>query len=74
MKRLVLDAVTLAKLGEIRETVQVCDEQGQIVAIIGPPTYFDTEIPFTDEEIEELRRQPLGRPLSEIMRDLEARG
>jgi hypothetical protein len=30
--------------------------------------------PFTDEELAELRKQRTGRPLADILRDLEARG
>ena len=30
--------------------------------------------PFSDEEIAELRKQRTGRPLADILRDLEARG
>lgn len=53
MSKLPLDEATLAKLREVKERVEVCDEQGRIVGYFEPSKYAGIVLPpdMTDEEL-----------------------
>lgn len=53
MTKLPLDAATLAKLREVKQRVEVCDEQGRIVGYFEPSVYAGIVMPPepTDEEL-----------------------
>lgn len=53
MSELPLDAATLAKLRQVKERVEVCDEQGRIVGYFEPSIYAGAIMPPdpTDEEV-----------------------
>ena len=78
MTRITLEPTVLEKLTTLDEQLEICDESGRIVgyyraapreAIIknGVPTS-----PYSDAEIEILRQQRTGRPISEILEELRA--
>src|SRR5205085_11113158 len=98
MTRVIIDSVMRAKLLNLAEQLELCDEQGRVlgyyaplrkqekagvevrdaegkvVGILAPSNrdlYEDAEVPVTEEEVEELLQQPPGRPLAEILADLE---
>lgn len=77
MIRVIADQILREKLAHFMEAVEVCDEQGEVIGFFAPlrqqdrSLYEDAEVPVTDEEIPELLQQPLGRPLAEILADLE---
>lgn len=76
MTRLTADAELLTRLLHLKETLEVCDEQGRPLAYVLPaigltPT-ASTDSPFTDAEIRERRQQRIGRPLCDILKDLQA--
>jgi hypothetical protein len=77
MTRIVLDSETLTKLHGLQDTLELCDEDGRCLGIAvplkGEDLFVSTvdEIQPTSEEIQHLRKQPAGRPLKEILADLE---
>ncbi len=75
MTKIVLDAGTRAQLLDLKETLQIVDETGRLLGIFTPnvdPALLEPQI--TSEEIERRLRQGGGRPLAEILRDLENQG
>jgi hypothetical protein len=77
MTEVVLDQATLAKLRRAQELVKVRDEHGSVVGYFHPvlnaSDYEGLEPPMSEEEIERRLREPGGRPLAEILADLEKR-
>lgn len=60
------------------DQVELKDPSGNLLGVfvprglgVPPP---GVKSPFTDEELAELRKQRTGRPLKDILRDLEAKG
>jgi hypothetical protein len=74
MTRITADASLLAKLDNLSSVVQVCDDAGRTLGYFHPagPSARATMSPVSDEEIEKCRQQKTGRPLSEIMTELES--
>lgn len=72
-----------SKLADAKEPVEICAENGRLLGRFIPagPLFLTIEearklgcFPFTDEELAEIEAQPWeGRPLAEILRDLEQR-
>lgn len=67
-----------AQLRQAADVVELHDPDGNLIgtfAVEGlgklPP---GVKSPFTDEERAEMRKERTGRPLKDILRDLEARG
>ncbi len=77
MTKLVADAALRARLHGFKDTVQICDEFGQVPGYFQPAVKpgdyaaAGIESPFSGEEIERRRRDFSGRPLAEILKDLE---
>ena len=71
MTKITIDSETRAKLNGLNDFFQVCDESGQTLGYFFPPGTLKRLSPFSDEEIEELRKQRTGRPLAHILEDLE---
>ena len=74
----ITDPELLAQLRRAGGIVELKDPDGNVLgtfAVEGlgklPPGVTS---PFTEEEMAERRRQRTGRPLKDIIRDLEARG
>jgi hypothetical protein len=78
MTRIVLDKKTLAKLSKPTQSVEICDEEGNLVGIFNPvvdrTAYASLKVPFTAEELDRFEKEPGGRSLAEILADLEKRG
>ncbi len=78
MTKLILDDVTVAKLMEVREKVELRDEKGRIVGhfLPGPPRDQNGDIitPISDEEALRIfhEQRGSGRTWPEIKKDLEA--
>ncbi len=71
------DPVLLAELSRLTGVVEVKDPQGCVIGALSlesdgklPP---GVKSPFTDEEMAERRKDRTGRPLADILRDLQAR-
>lgn len=71
MTRIFLDAKTVAELHNLNEVLEVCDESGQTRGFFHPSKPDQQRSPFTREQLEEFQKQRTGRPLTEVMRDLE---
>jgi hypothetical protein len=77
MTIVITDPVLLSQLTQASKPVEIHDAKGNFVGTFAPPYGKlppGMKSPITDEEIEELRKQPDGRPLADILRDLEKRG
>jgi hypothetical protein len=78
MSRVTVDAATMARLHNLDEFLIFCDESGRTLGYFRPGVPPDVPAggritsPVSDEEIEELRKQRTGRPLSDILKDLGA--
>ena len=74
-----LDASTLAKFQGVADCAAIHDEAGRTVGyfcpMVEPPRGPDGKIisPISDEEWERRRNEPGGRPLKEILADLQSR-
>ena len=75
MTRVTIDANILEKLKGLGEVVELCDDTGQVVGLFTPVAdrslYDNVEIPFTSEELDRFEQEPGGRPLKDILTDLE---
>jgi hypothetical protein len=74
MTRLTVDAAFLARLDKLDSVVEVCDESGRTIGYFHPVSHSSeaaVRSPYSDEEIQRRQQQRTGRPLSEIMADLE---
>jgi hypothetical protein len=77
MSIIVNDAILLKQLTQASGSVEVRDANGNFLGTFAPPPGKlppGVKSPHTDEEIEEFRKQPGGRPLADILRDLEKQG
>ncbi len=74
MTRITLDAATLAKLRDVREMIELCDEAGRIWGhfLPGPPrdTNGNIIVPISEEELDRRSAERGGRPLKDILNDL----
>jgi hypothetical protein len=77
MTRLLVDAELRSKLCDSRQTVELYDEAGKLLGYFYPaadPADYARAIPrVSDEELRRRVRQGGGRPLADILADLEKR-
>ena len=73
MQQLVLDRAIRSKLRGWDELAQVRDEAGRVIGHFVPSQKSspNRQCPYSDEEVEALRRQTGGRSLAEILADLD---
>ena len=77
MTKITLDQATLAKLNDLRERVEFCNEAGHTLGYFEPvPSRARSldeslEVPFSEEELDRFEQEPGGRSLAEILADLE---
>ena len=72
MTKIVLDSQTLARLRDLKETLQFVDESGHLLGLFTPNVDPRLLMPQIDDaEIQRRLDQGGGRPLQEILRDLE---
>ncbi|MBW3597817.1 MAG: hypothetical protein KY475_11150 [Planctomycetes bacterium] len=76
MTRIVVDSALLTRLQGLNRRIEFCDTDGRTLGVFepSPDAVFGTGVdgsPFTREELEEARKQRTGRPLADILRDLE---
>ncbi|HET6575639.1 MAG TPA: hypothetical protein VFG68_18715 [Fimbriiglobus sp.] len=74
----ITDPALLAQLRQAADIVELRDPDGNRIGTFAadglgklPP---GVKSPFTDEQRAEMRKQRSGRPLKDILRDLEAQG
>jgi hypothetical protein len=77
MTRVTIDAATIARLKGLKDSLEICDESGMMLGyfhpFVSPPRGPDGKIisPISDQELEQRRQQRTGRPLKDILADLE---
>ena len=77
MTRVFVDAAVLAKLKSDGGCVEVCSPSGETVgyfcSVAGADKslYDRADIPFSDAELDRRAKEPGGRPLAEILADLQ---
>ena len=72
MTKIVVDKSTRAQLRDLKEPFQFVDEAGQVLGLFTPavaPALLKPQI--SHEEIQKRLAQGGGRPLADILRDLE---
>ncbi len=72
MTRIVLEPEIESRLKGFQEAVEVCDHTGRLIGYFHPTRSLRELSPLTDEDVEKLRGQPGGRPLQDILKDLQA--
>jgi hypothetical protein len=79
MTQMVVDSKVRAMFPNLNQPIELCDEEGRVLGYFQPvgedkSLYGKVQVPFTDEEIREMMKEPAeGRPLAEILADLEKR-
>lgn len=77
MTKLIVDGLTLAKLGNLAQSLELCDHSGRTLGFFTPAEdrslYVGVEPPISDDELEQRQRKGGGRTLDEIIADLEKR-
>jgi hypothetical protein len=73
----ITDPALLAQLAAARNPVEVRGPDGEYIGTFQPPLGTPPpgfKVPFSDEELERRRQSRTGRPLKDILRDLESGG
>jgi len=76
MTKVELDASVRARLHDLHELLEVCDESGRTLGYFHPimPSTKAGDVkvqsPFSEEELQRRQQQPGGRPLKQILEDL----
>ena len=77
MVRVTIDETFRSKLGSLDSPLELCDESGRVVGHFIPEQdrsiYEGVECPISDEELERRLSEDTGRPLEDILQDLEGR-
>jgi myo-inositol catabolism protein IolC len=76
MSKIVLDSSLRSKLNGLQETLEICEENGQVQGYFLPAELFRQyfyawlKSQVSDQELAELRNQTGGKPLDEIWKNL----
>ena len=77
MVKLTIDQGTRKKLSDLKERLQLCDETGKVLGyfqpVVDPLLYEGVDSPTSKEELLRRRQEGGGRPLADILADLEKR-
>jgi hypothetical protein len=75
MTRLLLDYELAKRLLDSEEPLEFCDPAGTVVGTFFPKAhaalYRSVVVPFTDAELDDAENELGGRPLADILADLE---
>jgi hypothetical protein len=75
MTRVIVDAVTRARLVNARDPLELCDDSGQVLGRFIPSVQLsqcaDAGPQISEEELDRRERAGGGRPLSDILAALE---
>lgn len=72
MASIVLDAATIARLGELAGAIEVYDPAGKIIGYFHHFGDFPRTSPISEVELRRRQSQRTGRSLTEILDDLQA--
>ncbi len=76
MKNIVLDEALRAKIGDLNEEIQLCDETGKVVGRLFPMDLYEQRVInlanqlASDEELERRFAEPGGKTLEQIKQEL----
>jgi hypothetical protein len=75
MTKIMLDATTMGKWKPFMTQVfELCDPSGNVLGHFLPSPdqalYQSVKVPFTDAELDSFEREPGGRALGDILKDL----
>lgn len=77
MNRVIVDPATLVRLRDVQNTLELCDDFGQVVGhfvpVVAPSERAGLEPRVSEEELDRRERVGGGRPLADILTDLEKR-
>lgn len=71
MTQIMLDAKLARQLKSSANPLELCGPDGAVVGVFTPTSKGKMEIPFTEEEIQRSKNTTGGRPLADILADLE---
>ena len=75
MNRVVVDDTLRSKLDNFRSRLEFCDEAGHVLGYltpaVDPAMYQGVQSPTSPEELQRRSQEGGGRPLAEIVEDLE---
>lgn len=78
MVRVTVDDILREKLNNLASRVELCDESGRVVGYFTPVTdrdlYEGVDSPTSEEELHRRSQEGGGRPLPEILEDLQGQG
>ncbi|MBL8794174.1 MAG: hypothetical protein JNM56_09730 [Planctomycetia bacterium] len=78
MSKIIVDDILRAKLSQVFQTAEVRDAEGKLLGhftpVIDPELLAAMQSPASDEELARREREETGRPLADILADLERRG
>ncbi len=70
MHTVVADEVLRGRLGDMSRKIEIRDESGRLLGWFVPESESAEPLPFTEADLERVRREPGGKTLAEISRDL----
>jgi hypothetical protein len=79
MSRITLDETLRAKINDLGEEIEICDDEGRIIGYYVPAEchrkmlYAWAKEQFTDEELQAARRETGGRSLTEFWAELKGK-
>ncbi len=73
MSQITLDAVLAQQLKTAQGPLDLCGPGGELLGQFTPALKSKIKVPFTEEEITRSKQKPGGRPLADILSDLEKR-
>lgn len=75
MSVMIVDSTMAAKLDQADGAVQICTRDGRLLGYFSPakPKTLRLEPPVTEAELDRISAEEGGRPLADILRDLEKR-
>ena len=77
MDKLTIDPATGLQLAGLQHPVELCDPSGRVVGwfqpAVTPETFEGLDPPFSEEELRQAEQEDGGRPLKDILADLERR-
>ena len=77
MTKIVINPAAAGQLSGIETTVELCDPSGNVLGYFSPkvdPSLYDqVELPISEEELDRRQQSGGGRPLKDIIPDMESR-
>jgi hypothetical protein len=70
MTRILLDANLAGQLKSSPGAIELCDPSGEVVGHFTPIRKPKMAVPFSEDEIKKSKQKPGGRPLADILADL----